>query len=95
MFNRNPTVILNGLSEFTRLILPLLVVVGLVHISPEKLAGTIAIISLTIAFISTTILKSQVTSNETSDQLVREGIRSGKDTSLAQVKEKVEVANNG
>lgn len=91
--NRNPTIILNGLSELARQILPLLVVVGVVHLAPEKLAGIISIISIILAFISTIVLKSAVTPNETSDQLVREGVRSEIGTTVAQVKEKVEKAN--
>lgn len=94
MFNRNPTLILNGLSELARQILPLLVVVGIVHLSPEKLAGTIAIISFVIAFVSTTLLKSQVTPNETTDQLVRTAVRSPTGTSVQEVKDKVEATNN-
>lgn len=93
MFNKNPTIILNGLSELARQMLPLLVVLDLIHLTDTKLAALTMIISITLAFVSTIILKGSVTPNETSDQLVREGVRSPTGTTVTEIKEKVEAAN--
>lgn len=70
MFNREPTVIINGLSELLRQILPLLVVVGLVQLSPEKLAGLVSITGLVLAFISTTLLRSQTVAAVVADKQI-------------------------
>lgn len=67
---REPAVIINGLSELLKQILPLLVVVGLVQMSPEKLAGWISIIGLVLFFVSTTLLRSQVVATETANKQI-------------------------
>lgn len=91
--NKNPTIILNGLSELLRQVLPLLVVIGVVHLEPEKLAGLISIIGLVLAFITTTVLRNQVTPNETADKQIVEAIKSPAGTSIQTIKDKVEEKN--
>lgn len=93
-FNKEPTLLLNGLSELLRQILPLLVVIGVVHLEPEKLAGLISIIGLVLAFISTTVLRSQVVSTEKADQQIRVAVNSPSGTSVDVVKDKVEAQTN-
>ena len=60
MLNKEPTVLINGLSGLLTQVLPLLVVVGIVNISPTKLAALISIIGLVLSYVSTTLLRSQV-----------------------------------
>lgn len=90
MWNKNPTIIINGLAELLRQILPLLVVVGLIQLSPEKLAGLVSIIGLVLAFVSTTLLRSQVVPTETANEQIKVAIDSPKGTRVAEVIEKVE-----
>lgn len=92
--NKEPAVIINGLAELVRQILPLMVVVGLIQLSPEKLAGLVSIIGLVLAFISTTLLRSQVVSTDKANQQIQAGIASPPGTTVAKVIEKVESQNN-
>lgn len=62
--NREPTIIINGLSELIRQILPLLLILGVIHLTDEKMGALISIISLTLAFVSTTLLRSQVSPSQ-------------------------------
>lgn len=93
MLNKNPIIVINGLSELIRQVLPLLVVVGLVHLSPEKLAGLVSIIGLVLAFVSSTLLNAQTIPTVIADQQIRTAVRSPEGTSVKEVKEKVEAVN--
>lgn len=94
MWNKNPTLIINGLSELLRQILPLMVVVGVIHLTPEKLAGLVSVIGLILAFISTTLLRSQVVPTETANQQIKTAVNSPSGTSVEQVIAKTEAQNN-
>lgn len=94
MWNKNPTLIIGGLSELLRQILPLLVVVGVIHLAPEKLAGLVSVIGLVLTFISTTLLRSQVTPTEIANQQIRTAVSSPTGTSVEQVIAKTEAQNN-
>lgn len=93
LFNKEPTVIVNGLSGLFTQILPLLVVVGAIELSPEKLAGWVSVIGLVLTFISTTLLRSQVTSQDTANKQIQEAIDSPKGTEVSDVIAKVEAKN--
>jgi len=85
MLNREPTVIINGLSELLRQIIPLLVLMGIIKLSPEKQAGLISIIGLILAFISTTLLRSQVVSTGVANSQIQTGINASSDTTVKEV----------
>lgn len=83
--NKEPTVIINGLSELLRQVLPLLVVIGVVQLSPEKLAGLVSIIGLVLAFVSTTLLRSQTVSTQVANDQIKTAIKAPSDTTVAEV----------
>lgn len=60
MFNRELASIINGLSGLLQQVLPLLVILEVVRLSPTKLAALIAVIGLVLTFISTTVIRTQV-----------------------------------
>src|SRR5688572_16519678 len=88
--NREPAVIINGLSGLLQQILPLLVVVGLLQLSPEKLAGWISIIGLVLTFVSTGLIRSQVVPTDKANKQIQEGIDSPTDTTVKEVIRNVE-----
>lgn len=92
--NKEPAVIINGLAELVRQILPLMVVVGLIQLNPEKLAGLVSIIGLVLAFISTTLLRSQVVSTNKANQQIEVAIASPTNTTVEKVIQKTETQNN-
>lgn len=94
MLNKNPTIIINGLSGLLTQILPLLVILGYIHLTPERLAAFISLQGLVLAFVSTVIIKSQVSSEATVRELVDEGVRSPKGTKFETVKANVEDNKN-
>lgn len=91
--NKNPTIIINGISGLVAQILPLLVIIGAIHPTPEVLAAWISISGIVLTFISTTIIRSQVVPTETANQQIREGIKSPQGTTVEQVVKKVEEQN--
>lgn len=90
MFNREPTTIINGLSELLRQILPLLVVVGVIKLGPEQLAGWVSIIGLVLTFVTTALLRSQVVPNAKADAQIRTALRMDADSSVGDVVSKTE-----
>lgn len=92
--NKEPAVIINGLAELVRQILPLMVVVGLIQLSPEKLAGLVSIIGLVLAFVSTTLLRTQVVSTDKANQQIEVAIASPANTTVEKVIQKTEAQNN-
>lgn len=69
MLNREPAVIIGGLAGLLTQVLPLLVILDIVDLTPDKLAALISIIGLILTFVATTILRSQVVPTEKSDAL--------------------------
>lgn len=67
--NREPAIIIGGLAGLITQVLPLLVILDVVNLSPEKLAALISVIGLLLTFIATTLLRSQVVPTEKSDAL--------------------------
>lgn len=85
MFNKEPTVIVNGLSGLLQQVLPLLVVVGLIHLSPEKLAGWVSVIGLVLTFVSTTLLRSQTVPTDTANKQIETAVRMPSTATVADV----------
>lgn len=84
-FNKEPAVIINGLSGLLTQILPLLVVVGLLQLTPERLAALVSIIGLVLTFVSTTLLRSQVVPTVRANKQIQEGIDSSEGTKVEDV----------
>lgn len=78
MFNKNPTIIISGLAGLLQQILPLLVILGWLHVTAEQLAAIISLQSLLLTFIATTILRSQVIPTTTANQQIQTAIDSPK-----------------
>lgn len=86
MLNKNPTVIINGLSGLITQVLPLLVILGVINPTPQKLAALIALQGLILTYVSTVLIKSQVSTESTVRALVEQGIKSDPSTSFEEVK---------
>lgn len=93
MFNRNPTIIISGLSGLLQQVLPLLVILGWLHLTSEQLAAVISLQGLFLTFIATTILRSQVTPNETATQQMLIARASSPDTPINTIKIRAEETN--
>jgi hypothetical protein len=95
MLNKEPALIINGLSGLLQQILPLLVVVGLLNLTSDKLAGWVSIIGLVMTFISTALIRQNVVSPDTANKQIQEGIDSPKgSTTVQEVINKVEEKRN-
>jgi hypothetical protein len=95
VFNKNPTIVINGLSGLIQQVLPLLVVVGLVQLSPEKLAGWVSVIGLVLTFVSTTLLRSQVVPTEKANAQIETAISMPSTSTVKDVIKKEEKQSNG
>lgn len=88
MFTKEPTVIINGLAELLRQLLPLMVAVGLFNLPQDKLTAWNMIISLTLAFVSTILLRQNVVSPATANEQIKTAINSPTGTTVQQVIDK-------
>lgn len=95
LFNKEPTFIINGFAELLRQLFPLLLVVGIVNLPQDKINAWNMIISLVLAFVSSVVLRSQVTSQNTANKQIQEGLNSNPETTSVQdVIKKVEAKEN-
>lgn len=85
MFNREPTIIINGFAELVRQLLPLFVITGIINLPPDKLNGWNMIISLVLTFVSTILLRQNVVSPSTANAQIRVAIDSPSSTTVQQV----------
>lgn len=94
-WNKEPTVIINGFLGLLTQILPLLVIMGFITLTPEKLAALISISGLLLTFILTTLLRSQVVPTERRDEQVITAVSMPKGTKLAEVIQENAERNEG
>lgn len=88
---KEPTVIVNGIGEIIRAIIPLLIIFGFIHWTDQQIAAVILATSVTLGFLGTLFTRSVVTTTETSDKLIRTAVKMPTDTTVEEVKEKANV----
>lgn len=71
MFNKEPAAIINGISGLAQQILPLLIIVGLLNLESDKLAGWVSIIGLVSTFLSTVLIRKNVVSPATANEQIQ------------------------
>jgi dTDP-4-dehydrorhamnose reductase len=90
MFGKEPTVILNGLAEILRQVIPMLILFGILHWTDQQIAAVFMVVSAVVAFLSTAWARSQVVPHETANAQIETAIKMPKDSTLQQVIDKTE-----
>ena len=72
---KEPTIVINSLSEMLRQLLPVLVVLGVIHISSEKQAALSVGIGLILGFFTTLFTRSQTVPTTTANQQIATAVR--------------------
>ena len=90
MFNKEPTAIIGALSEAVRQIIPALIVFGFINWSGEKTAAFNIIVGVFVGFLNVLLTRSQTTSEDTVNKLIKEGVKSPTGTPVSAVKAAVE-----
>lgn len=85
MFGKEPTVILNGLAEILRQVIPMLILFGLLQWSDQQIAAVFMVVSAVVAFLSTALARSQVVPTEVANSQINTAIKMPKDSTLQDV----------
>lgn len=91
--NKEPTVLIGGLAEIVRAIIPMLLIFGIVHWTDAQTGTIIFFVGVLVSFAEKLFIRSQVISTEIANQQIQEGIKSPQGTTVNQVIKKVEEQN--
>lgn len=91
MFGKEPAVIFNGIGEIIRAIIPCLILFGFIHWTDQQIAGVLLVASIMLSFLTTLLTRSQSTSTETMDTLIKTAVRMPASTTVEEVKEQANV----
>jgi len=67
---QEPTIVINALSEMLRQLLPLLVILGVFRLTPDKLSALSIAIGLVLGFFTTVFTRSQTVSLDTANKQI-------------------------
>ena len=89
--NKEPTIVINSLSEMLRQLLPALVILGVINISSEKQAALSVAIGLVLGFFTTLLSRNAVVPTaiavpkDTSDARIETALRMPSTASVGEV----------
>lgn len=93
MFAKEPTIVINALTEVVRAVIPMLLVFGLIKWTDQQLGAVMLVVGVVAASLATILTRQQVVPTELANQQIRVAVRSPEGTSVEQVKAKVEAQN--
>ena len=84
-FGKEPTVILNGLAEILRQVIPMLILFGILQWSDQQIAAVFMVVSAVVAFLSTAWARSQVVPTEVANSQINTAIAMPKGSTVQDV----------
>lgn len=90
---KEPVVIIDAIAEVLKQVIPLLIIFGVIHWTDQQIAQTILVLGVIITAIKTMITRQTVVPIATANRQIAEGINSPPNTTVDQVKERVEAKN--
>lgn len=75
MLNREPAVILGGLSEVVRAIIPTLIIFGYIQWSGDQVAQVMFLVSVIVGFFNALLTRSQVVPTATANAQIQTAIQ--------------------
>lgn len=70
MLGREPAVILGGISEVVRAVIPTLIIFGLIHWTSEQVAQFMLLVSVLVGTLTATLTRSQTVPAVTADKQI-------------------------
>lgn len=91
MFEKEPAVIFNGIGEIFRSVVPCLILFGLIHWTDQQIAAVFLVVSVILSFLTTLLTRSQSTSTDTMNTLIKTAVKMPTDSTIAEVKDQANV----
>jgi hypothetical protein len=88
--NKEPTVIIGGIAEIVRAIIPLLLIFGLIHWTDEQTGAVVLFVGVIVGFAEKLYTRTQVIPTETANAQINTAIRMPPDSTLKEVIDKTE-----
>jgi hypothetical protein len=88
--NKEPTVIIGGIAEIVRAIIPLLLIFGLIHWTDEQTGAVVLFVGVLVGFAEKLYTRTQVIPTTTANAQINTAIRMPSDSTLKEVIDKTE-----
>lgn len=85
LINREPTVIIGGIAEIVRAIIPLLLIFGLINWTDSQIGTVMVLIGVLVAFAEKLFIRSQVVSTGTANSQIATAVRMPAGTTVDEV----------
>lgn len=85
MFGKEPTAVINGISELVRQVIPMLIIFGLIRWTDLQVAAAFAVLSAFLALVQTLLTRSQVVPVETVNAQIKQAVKMSEDTTVKEV----------
>lgn len=85
MFGREPAVLIGGIAEIVRAIIPMMIIFGFLQWTDNQTAQVMLVIGVAVAVGEKMFTRSQVVPTETANAQIAVGIQSPKGTTVDQV----------
>lgn len=86
MFNKNPAAILSAIAEMVKAVIPMLILFGIIHWTPDQVAAVMFVAGIAVTSITTILTRSQVTPNDQVNALIEQAIKMPVGTPVETVK---------
>ena len=85
IINREPTVIIGGLAEIARAVIPMLLIFGIVHWTDAQTGTIIFFVGVLVSFAEKLFIRSQVVSTEVANAQIITALKASPDTKVSEV----------
>lgn len=90
MINKEPTIIIGGIAEIVRAVIPMLLIFGIVHWTDPQTGAVIFFVGVLIGFAEKLFTRSQTVSTQTANSQITTALRLPEGTSVEAVIAKTE-----
>ena len=70
LFTKEPTVVLNAISEIIKAVIPMLLIFGILHWTDPQVGAVILVMNVVIGSLTTILTRAQVVSNDQANKLI-------------------------
>ncbi len=85
LINREPTVIIGGIAEVVRAIIPMLLVFGIIHWTDVQTGAVILVVGVCVGFAEKLFTRSQVVPTETANAQIKTALKASPDTKVSEI----------
>ena len=85
MFGKEPAVFFNGIGEIIRAVVPVLLIFGFIHWTPEQTGTVMLLVGVVLVFLTTMLTRSATVPTETANKQIQAGINAPTGTTVEDV----------